>query len=123
MILICVILVFIMVVGIVILSVDYEVHINQVKNYTKKYGKGNYTVFIQEFNKCKWDSKYFKGSLFDRSSDSELHASIIKFKGVGMIMQNPIEYLKMLYYVRQYKAHFNKEEELRITHVWKEEIK
>jgi len=95
------ILVFIFITSILILItgsafiwIDYRTHISMVKSSTKEYGKANYNIFFQEFNKCKWDIKRYKGSLFDKSTNSEIHASIIQFNGVGMIMQNPIEYLK-----------------------------
>jgi len=117
-----VILLFISVIIGFVIWASYDTHIIMVKKYTNKYGKANYNIFVQEFNKCKWDTERWKGSLFDYSTDSEIHASIIKFNGIGMIMQNPIEYLKMIYYVYQYNKKIKREEEIEMSHVWKEEV-
>jgi len=113
----------ILITGSIFIGVDYRTHIDMVKSCTKEYGRANYNIFFQEFNKCKWDVKRYKGSLFDKSINSEIHANIIQFNGVGMIMQNPIEYLKVRFHLYQYLKEINKEEELRVTHMWKEEIK
>jgi len=116
------IILFILAIGSIILLIDYGVHISQVKDHTERYGKSSNNIFIQEFNKCEWDNSRWKGSLFDYSRDSQIHAGIIKFNGIGMIMQNPIEYLKMLYFVNQYKTKAKREVEMKNNHVWKEEV-
>ena len=112
----------ILITGSIFIGVDYRTHISMVKSSTKEYGKTNYNIFLQEFNKCKWDVKRYKGSLFDKSTNSEIHASIIQFNGIGMIMQNQIEYLKMRFHLYQYLKEINKEEEVRVNYVWKEEV-
>lgn len=93
----------VLIVGGMITYVEYGTHIDQVKQFTKPYGKASYNAFVEEFEKHSWQqSNVFKNSLFDYPNNSEIHASIIKFNGVGMIMKSPIEYWKMWYYMRQY---------------------
>jgi len=109
------------VIGLVIWA-SYDTHIAMVKRHTNKYGKANYNIFVQEFNKCKWETESFKGSLFDKSTDSEIHASIIKFNGIGMIMQDFVEYLKMRYCLYRYLKNTKIDKEIKNTHIWKDEV-
>jgi len=86
---------------------DYGSHISMVKS-RKKYGRASYKIFMEEFYRCDWkQDTFFKKSLFDRETDSQLHAYIIEFDGIGMIMKNPIEYCKMRLFVRSYLKTLN----------------
>ncbi|HEY8889811.1 MAG TPA: hypothetical protein VIM70_06115 [Clostridium sp.] len=101
----------IMIVGVIMGSsfilFDYGSHISMVKS-RKKYGRASYKIFMEEFYRCDWkQDTFFKKSLFDRETDSQLHAYIIEFDGIGMIMKNPIEYCKMRLFVRSYLKTLN----------------
>lgn len=49
---------------------------------------GTYQDFVRQFYLQEWPDKNPTGSFFNRKTDSTIHASIIKFNGVGMIMKN-----------------------------------
>ena len=119
MIIILMILLFILIIGSIILLLDYSIHVSMTKEHSNKFGKANYNIFIQEFNKYEWDTKSWSGSLFNHPSNSQIHASIIKFNGIGMIMKNPVEYLKMIIYVYKYVKNAN---DNKTSYVWKENI-
>jgi len=88
--------------GIAFILFDYGSHISMTKS-RKKYGRASYKIFMEEFCRRNWKQDHiFKTSLFDSETDSQLHAYIIEFDGIGMIMKNPIEYFRMRLFVRSY---------------------
>jgi hypothetical protein len=68
----------------------------------------NYTVnrtykdFVKAFHRFNWSTHGWKGSLFDDENNAKIHASIIMFSGVGMVLNNPIDYYRAKRYVRAY---------------------
>lgn len=76
------------------------------KNYSNVSGWGGYRQFKRAFNRTNWRYRdIFKYSLFDEEQhkdDDEYHAGIIKFKGKGMKINNPLSYLLVILYVRKY---------------------
>ena len=103
-------LMFIVGVFIVVYGIFWVVHINMTKESTQKYGWGNYETFLREFKKCNWENRGWEESLFDYETNSQLHASIIKFKGKGMLL-DPLSYLRVVIFVRRYiKNHIDEKE-------------
>lgn len=90
------ILIVILFVNLVILSfwcIPWQVHMEMTKENSKVCGKGNYKKFIEEFEKINWiEGTLYKNSYFDYGSDSEIHANIFRFNGIGMIMKTPWDY-------------------------------
>lgn len=83
--------------------VYYTTHIDMTKSRTKIYGYGTYSKFLREFNKYNWQQgDYFESSLFDGKNNCQIHASIIEFDGIGMIMRTPLDYFLAVMFVRRY---------------------
>lgn len=85
-----------------LLTISWSIHISQTKDFTEKYGWGNYRKFKYHFNRCDWDYKYGGERL--KAGDCEYGASIIKFKGIGMIMRTPIDWILAEMYVGRYRG-------------------
>lgn len=89
--------------SVIMLLVSWLTHIDMTKGDSSKQGWANYKTFKEYFNRYEWeDSDIFKGSYWNRKLDCKYHASIIKFEGVGMLINNPINYLLVNNYVRKY---------------------
>ncbi len=85
-----------------LLTVNWRVHIQMVKDNTDNYGWGNYNSFVREFRKQNWTfNKIWNESLFDRDNNSEIHANIFKFNGKGMILPF-FDYMKATKFVKEY---------------------
>lgn len=104
--------------------VEHSVHKSMTNIWQQNYKVGTYRDFLSEFyknpmylngydepsSKIKMldgsfmDYKHltFEGSLFDRESNSEYHASIIQFNGVRMFIKNPIDYYFVRRFMRKY---------------------
>lgn len=85
--------------------VPWSAHKNMTKSFSQKHGKINFKRFVEEFNKNKYNWKYdpnHKTSLFDYNTNSEIHASIIKFNDIGMIMRTPWDYWMTKFYIKKY---------------------
>lgn len=93
---------------------EWQVHIDMTKRNSDKYGYGNFDLFKREFVKYNWESKRWKDSLFDYNTNSQYHAGIIQFVGIGMIMRNPIDWIK----VKRYVAQHIKETNLKINELY-----
>lgn len=80
------------------------VHISQTKDDSSTYGWGNYKKFIREFEKCNWDNEggEWNYSMWDREKRSRYHAGIIQFNGIGMIINNPVDYVRVVMYTRKF---------------------
>lgn len=85
-------------------------HERMTKKHSDNYGYGNFKKFQTEFYKKNWEiSKTWNNSFFHHPSNSEIHASIIKFDGIGMVISNPIDYIKVQKMLnRIYKEEQNK---------------
>jgi len=95
------------VLGLLLISIEWSVHVDMVKGRGAQYGRANYKKFVEEFQKVEWERDiYFNNSLFGSDSISgtidEYHANIIKFNGKGMIIKDPISYLLVKIYVKRY---------------------
>ena len=68
--------------------VGWLTHRDMVKEHCKIYGKGSFSDFMREFVKVEWHRKDEQPvSYFSDNYDSDyVHASIIKFNGIGMTL-------------------------------------
>lgn len=86
--------------------IPWLTHISMTKSYSNISEWGGYSQFKREFNRTKWRYRdIFKYSLFDEKQfkdEDEYHAGIIKFKGTGMKINNPLSYLFVTLYVKEY---------------------
>jgi hypothetical protein len=94
----------------IVFFVSYSVDISQTRDSTNSYGFSNFKRFKIEYDKREWFLEYSKvfdfnyafgaQSRWDRKDDSELHAGIMRFGGVGMIL-NPIDYIRAVAYIKK----------------------
>lgn len=99
----------------VMLIADWNVHKRMVEEYAQERGRASYATFLKEFNKYEWSNEIsygsiWKGSLWAKGSNDEtyIHASIIKFNNIGMIMKTPIDWLQFLLHMRKNSRKINK---------------
>lgn len=81
--------------------VEWLTHISMVKDHTDIYGYANYQKFKREFVKQKWNYIWRTG-LFNSNTNSKIHAGIIQFNGIGMIINNPVSYFLCMMYVKKH---------------------
>lgn len=84
----------------------------------KTYGYANFDLFLEKFKQTKWtsyfDQNYFRGSCFEYvgfENMSEIHANIIKFNKVGMIL-HPWSYFKFCLFMKKVKKDSVKSREI-----------
>lgn len=81
----------------------YMTHISMVDENCKISGWGNYKQFKKEFIKYEWEGDiYHKTSVFCYKDNSQCHADIYKFNGIGMKMKTPWDYILTCIYIRKY---------------------
>lgn len=80
---------------------DYVVHIDMVKQHTEMYEYSSFDEFKNQFNKQSWDTLN-SDDLISLNHRSRIYAGIIEFNNIGMIMENPIEYLKAKRFITKY---------------------
>lgn len=67
--------------------IDWHVHRSMVKDYCKEWDYVNFTIFLNEFEETKWETQAKNSEgLFNRNEKSQIHASIIQFRGKGMVL-------------------------------------
>lgn len=100
--------------SIFILSLWYagwSVHKEMTESNCNEWGYGSYKEFKSEYTKIdEWEQgrPYIK-SHFHRDSDSEIHASIVRFNGKGMVLY-PWSYPLYVLFLHQNKYNnYNKE--------------
>ncbi len=97
-----------LVVSTVVPLILWVVHISMTKEdvHSKSWGWGSYSLFLREFNKMKdWRSESWGYSLFCGNGyprDGYLHASVIRFNQTGMVIRDPISYLRVQLFIRRY---------------------
>ncbi|WP_442636515.1 hypothetical protein [Rossellomorea marisflavi] len=83
--------------------IPWITHIQMVRDSGIDYGWANYKAFKREFAKYNWTHDgVYENSLFDYNNGCKLHASIFKFDYKGMIMYNPIEYLRSVLHIQKH---------------------
>lgn len=98
-----------------LMNIPWNVHTEMTKENTNIHGKSNYKKFIMEFEKVEWitDDNY-KSSYFNSKINSEIHADIFKFNGIGMIMKTPYDY----WMVRKYLRNVEKKRNAKLEFDW-----
>jgi len=81
-------------------------HLDMVKIRSESYGFGSFKKFKEQFQKYQWKpQERFQTSLFGTnhscSCETKIHASIIKFEGVGMLLY-PWDYFRVVMFVRKF---------------------
>lgn len=92
-----------------LLLVNWIAHISMTIGDCKggNWGWGNYWKFKREFRKLKWRKMDNYRSLVSNNQelvhlyDGYLHANIVKFRGIGMVINNPISYLLVTVFIRK----------------------
>jgi hypothetical protein len=80
--------------------VKRRIHHSITKDGCKVWGEGTFDVFLKEYNKRDWElTPPFDESLF-AADDSQLHASIISFGGIGMLLDTE-DYKKAREFVKK----------------------
>ncbi len=70
-----------------LLHIPVEVHRDMTRQFSKSVARGSYADFVREMRNHNWKTKpSWPTSFFDYSTDSEVHASIVRFDGVGMLL-------------------------------------
>jgi hypothetical protein len=70
------------------LDTESKVHKEMTINHSDVWGYGTFDQFMKEFHKKKWEhTSRWPQSYFDRGTKSEIHASIIRFDGKGMVLK------------------------------------
>lgn len=81
---------------------DYSTHKKMTINFSDSFGYAKFEDFIREFKNIQWQKlDNFPGSFFQIDTDSEIHASIIKFNGKGMVLSNAFEYKKFKHFMKE----------------------
>ena len=96
--------------------VPYHCHVDMVKSHTHEYGYSDFNHFKKEFDKYNWRTEGLESSLFDSANNCQIHADIIEFNDVGMIMKNQIEYIRVKMFIWNYLRALDKNKPL---HEWK----
>jgi hypothetical protein len=87
---------------IVVLFIDWLIHVFAVSNSCSIYGWAGFKDFYREFKKYDWDDKEWRGYLFDRKNGSRYFAGIIEFNNIGMIMRTPWDWVLVRIFVWRY---------------------
>lgn len=99
------------VLGLSTLIVSYSVHRSQVLSFCSEVRTGNFRDFLKEFDKYQWIPSFRWGfSLFDRRDpklENQIHASILEFGNVGMMLDF-VSWLKFLLWNQDKKKFYRK---------------
>jgi len=70
-------------------GISYLVHRSMTITETTAWDYGSYKDFIKQFQSISWDPRNptWAGSFFSHDTDSQLHASIVEFRGKGMVIK------------------------------------
>jgi hypothetical protein len=104
-------------VGNILLFVDWIVDISMTKTKCKKYGWASYRGFVRQFKQRTWkrgtydtleaDGYMQSTDIFD-ASYIHLGGGIFRFSNVGMLFRDPISHLRAKNYIKRYIKNYNK---------------
>ena len=81
--------------------IPWSVHRSQTREFSRSVARGDMKTFFREFASRNWErNERFPESCFDYSTDSEIHASIIRFGGVGMLL-GPLSWFRVYLWIRR----------------------
>ena len=82
-----------------VLIVSIHSHRSMTRRYSDKLAYGTFSDFLREMASHNWErDPRFPTSFFDSKTDSEVHASVVRFDGVGMIL-SPLDWLRVCRYL------------------------
>lgn len=82
-------------------TISSHVHKEMTVNNCDAWDYSSYKWFRINFARYEWEIDHKYGSVFHRISNSECHASIIRFKGRGMVL-GPIDFFRSQRYLKKY---------------------
>ncbi len=90
-----------------------SVHISMTKGEERalRIIRGNYKKFVEEFNKQNWEYDKDFNSFFvynNYEQISKVHASIYMFNNIGMLIYNPIDYLRIQKFLNNKRKEYSK---------------
>ncbi|MET3505474.1 hypothetical protein [Halalkalibacter oceani] len=94
-------------VALIVSIISWSVHISMVKEQPEEYGYATFKKFKKEFDKCRWEIQGYHGktianfALWDMRDGSKFGASIIQFQHKGMIMNNPLCWMRAVLYAKK----------------------
>jgi len=104
--------------ALILLSIDWSVHRKMTVDNCNTWDYGNFEAFKKQYSTIDWKRRdQWSDSVFDYQSDSEIHASIIKFKGKGMVL-TPFSYLQYWFWHRKHVHRCRKDN--RSRGLWKQ---
>lgn len=86
------------------ITVEWSTHREMTRNHADKLAYGNFQDFMREFGRHTWEPRtsHFPDSFFDRQTNSEIHASIVRFNGVGMLL-SPLGWFRVTRFLKANK--------------------
>lgn len=71
----------------IVFWISWSVHRDMVKCHCIQWDYGDFETFLNEFEETKWENQDRQPkSMFDYNTKSQIHASIIQFRGKGMVL-------------------------------------
>ena len=89
--------------GTILILINRQVHKEMTLTNCKQWDYSTYKWFRINFARHEWKIDRGYGSVFDYATDSECHASIIRFDSRGMVL-GPIDFLRSQIYLKRYAA-------------------
>ena len=88
---------------VVVLINEWMIHKNTTKENSLYYGKANFQIFKEHFDKLdgKWKQNHWKDSLFYYPNNSKIHDGVVQFSNQGMVL-DLVSYIKACLYVNKY---------------------
>ena len=84
--------------------VQWATHVQITKEDSETYGYATYSKFVEEFEKVNWDYDSGFDGLYGEYGVTDMFQfdGEICFKGNGMVISNPLSYLFVKIYVKEY---------------------
>jgi hypothetical protein len=87
--------------GTIIPLVNQCVHKEMTLGHCKQWDYSSYKWFRINFARHEWEINHNYRSVFDYPTDSQCHASIIRFNGKGMVL-GPIDFFRSQRFLKNY---------------------
>lgn len=79
---------------------NWTVHVSIVKDNADNYGYASFKTFKKHFDSVKWEKT--SGGIWDETLQTRYMHTLLMFNGVGMIINNPISYIRAQLYIRNH---------------------
>lgn len=84
----------------IVISIDWLIHLSMTKDEKKDYGWGTFEDFKREFGKYTWDNEGDDDGMWDRKNNGKFFANIVLINGVGMLLRSPIAFFRAKRFVK-----------------------